>query len=188
MGQISQDFSQESDETLWEKAVAGDVSAEEALIGRYQRLVRACARPLFLAGGDSEDLLQEGLLGLLAAIRSYRPEGEASFKTYAEVCVRSRLFSAVRAAGRAKHRPLNTSVSLEVEGGETPDPEAVVIDRESRAERMHQLESQLSPFEREVLGCYLGGLSYSEIAARTQRSAKSVDNAVQRIRRKLARR
>lgn len=190
MGQISREFSQETDESLCKMARDGSHAAETALIERYQRLVRACARPLFLEGGDSEDLLQEGLLGLLSAVRSYRPEEEASFKTFAEVCIRSRLLSAVRAAGRAKHRPLNTSIPLDSEGVDEAaplDPEALVIARESFAERLGQMEGRLSGFEKQVLRSYLNGLSYSEIAARTQRSAKSVDNAVQRIRRKLAR-
>ena len=189
MGQISQDYSQATDEALWAMSAEGDHAAETALIQRYQRLVRTCARPLFLEGGDSEDLLQEGMVGLLSAVRSYRPEGEAAFRTYAEVCIRSRLVSAVRAAGRAKHRPLNTSLPLEdggVDAPPPPDPEEMVIDRENLAERLGQIENRLSGFERQVLRCYLNGLCYAEIAAYTHRPVKSVDNAVQRIRRKLA--
>lgn len=187
MGQISPEFSNQPDEVLWQRAAQGDASAEETLIRRYYHLIRSCIRPLFLSGGDSEDLMQEGLLGLLSAIRAYRPEEEAAFKTFAEVCIRSRLLSAVRAAGRAKHRPLNTSLPLEEREAEPTDPEALIIARESFEERLHQLSTQLSDFERQVLLRYLNGLSYSEIAALTHRSAKSVDNAVQRIRRKLTR-
>lgn len=188
MGQEIPFFSGGTDESLWEKATAGDSGAEEALILRYQRVVRSCARPLFLAGGDSEDLLQEGLLGLLTAIRSYRPEDGALFRTFAEVCIRSRLLSAVRSAHRDKHRPLNTSLPLEeMELEDAPDPEERLIARENFDERRSELSRQLSPFENEVLGHYLNGLSYREIARVTHKSPKSVDNAVQRIRRKLAR-
>ena len=102
-----------SDESLCRLAASGDPLAETELVGRYTRLVRVCARPLFLAGGDSEDLIQEGMLGLLAAIRGFQSGKETSFRTYAEICVRSRLYAAVRAAQRDKHFPLNHSVSFE---------------------------------------------------------------------------
>ena len=101
-----------SDESLCRLAASGDPLAETELVGRYTRLVRVCARPLFLAGGDSEDLIQEGMLGLLAAIRGFQSGKETSFRTYAEICVRSRLYAAVRAAQRDKHFPLNHSVSF----------------------------------------------------------------------------
>ena len=104
------------DEALCALAASGDRQAEESLVVRYNRLVRMCARPYFLAGGDSEDLIQEGMLGLLSAIREYDPGKSASFRTYAEVCVKNRLFSAVKAAARNKHTPLNDSVSI----SETP--------------------------------------------------------------------
>ena len=159
-------------------------------------MVRACARPLFLAGGDSEDLIQEGMMGLLKAIRSYNPEKAASFRTYAEICIRSKLATAVRAAQRDKHLPLNHSISFE-----TPlfdgtseflfpseeSPEDVVIGREELQERIDALKGQLSGFEAEILSYYLGGLSCAEIANRVGRTTKSIDNAVQRIRRKMAR-
>lgn len=181
-------FAHLTDEELCEKVRKGETGAEEALILRYNRLVRACARPLFLAGGDSEDLTQEGLLGLLDAIRQFVPGRDASFATFAQVCVRNRLISAVRSAKRDKHLPLNSSVSwdsVQVDGAAIPQPspEELVIARDSLA----RLRQELSPLEREVLGHYLDGLSYDEIAQVTHRSAKSVDNAVQRIRRKLTR-
>ena len=99
-----------SDERLCALAASGDRQAEEDLVVRYNRLVRICARPYFLAGGDSEDLIQEGMVGLLAAIREYDPEKAASFRTYAEVCIKNRLFSVIKAAARDKHIPLNNSV------------------------------------------------------------------------------
>ena len=189
-----------SDEALCQKALTGNPVAEEALVMRYTRLVRACARPFFLMGGDSEDLIQEGMVGLISAIREYMPGRESSFFTYAEVCVRNRMISAIRAASRDKHTPLNHSVSFETPlfdgtfdytpssaSGSQTDPEALYISREELQERMSMLRSQLSGFEANILGLYLGGLSYAEIAAEVNRSPKSVDNAVQRVRRKLAR-
>ncbi|BDF70981.1 RNA polymerase factor sigma-70 [Oscillospiraceae bacterium] len=189
-----------TDEVLCRQAASGDRIAEEQLVMRYNRLVRICARPYFLAGGDSEDLIQEGMVGLLKAIREYDPEKEASFRTYAEVCIRNRLISAIKAAARDKHAPLNTYISFETPSfdGNTAqyaygtdhqrlaNPEDTFISREERRERMDVLKGQLSGFEARILGLYLNGLSYSEIAAEVNRSPKSVDNAVQRIRRKLA--
>lgn len=102
-----------TDEALCLQAAAGSAAAAEELVRRYGRLVRACARPLFLAGGDSEDLFQEGMLGLLSAIRGFDARRDASFRTYAEVCVRNRLYSAVRAPRGISHLPLNHSVSFE---------------------------------------------------------------------------
>ncbi|WP_297210778.1 sigma-70 family RNA polymerase sigma factor [uncultured Flavonifractor sp.] len=193
-------YPQHSDEALCAQAAAGDRRAEESLVVRYNRLVRMCARPYFLAGGDSEDLIQEGMVGLLGAIREYDPGKAASFRTYAEICVKNRLFSAVKAAARDKHTPLNHSVSFETPlfggtgerfacgtpGRQGEDPEEIFLSREALRERMRALHGQLSDFEANVLRLYLNGLSYSEIAAEVNKSPKSVDNAVQRIRRKLA--
>lgn len=189
-----------SDPELAALAKGGDRCAEEALCLRFGWLVRACARPLFLMGGDSEDLVQEGMMGLLAAIREYDPERSPCFRTYAEVCIRNRLLSAVKAASRDKHTPLNSYVPLDstlFDGSERDerrsvdqrqgDPEALLIHREDMRERMNQIYSQLSPLETRILRLYLSGLSYSEIATRCNRPLKSVDNAVQRIRRKIAR-
>ena len=102
-----------TDEQLCAMAAAGDREAEELLVTRYYGMVRACARPLFLAGGDGEDLIQEGMFGLIQAIREYDADKAASFRTYAEICIRNRLFSALRAASRGKHYPLNESISLD---------------------------------------------------------------------------
>lgn len=182
-----------SDEELCALTARGNARGEEELVSRYTRLVRVCSRPLFLAGGDSEDLIQEGMVGLLHAVRSYDPERQASFRTYAEVCIRSRLLSAVRDAGRDKHSPLNHYVSLETPLFDTAvstqgdNPEDMLIDREIRNERLSALMDRLSGFEAKILRLYLGGLSYGEIARQIGRTDKSVDNAVQRIRRKLAR-
>ena len=188
MKSIETDFNRITDERLCALAMAGERSAEEALVLRHTRLVRMCARPFFLAGGDSEDLIQEGMLGLLAAIREFRPDRGARFATYAQVCVRRRIISAVRSASGGKHAPLNDYVSLELlseEAGEA-DPEDLIIRREA----LHALEADISKsltrLERQVLARYLEGESYVEIARAVGRSPKSVDNAVQRIRRKTA--
>ena len=192
--------SERADEALCTLAASGDRIAEETLVMRYNRLVRICARPYFLAGGDSEDLIQEGMVGLLAAIREYDSSKAAVFRTYAEVCIKNRLFSVIKAAARDKHTPLNNSVSFETPlfsgNGDhyaygaadqlQEDPEAILLGREAFQERMRALEGQLSGFEASILRLYLNGLSYSEIAAEVNKSPKSVDNAVQRIRRKLA--
>lgn len=188
-----------SDETLCCQAAQGDREAEELLVTRYNRLVRICARPYFLAGGDSEDLIQEGMVGLLSAIREYRREERVSFRTFAETCVRNRLFSAIKAATRDKHTPLNNYISFETpffDGNagysafppqsEQSDPETLYIRQESHRERAEDLKDRLSSFEAEILRLYLTGLSYLEIAAAVHRPQKSVDNAVQRIRRKVA--
>ncbi len=185
-----------TDEQLAQRAAGGDTQAETELVQRYGRLVRVCARPLFLAGGDSEDLIQEGMLGLLTAIRSYDPGRDAMFRTYAEICIRSRLLTAVRAAQGGKHAPLNHSVSYEpplFDGtsahlfSSAESPEDVVIGREELKERLDALKGQLSELEAQILTPYLSGLSCGEIAQRVGRSQKSVDNAIQRIRRKMAR-
>ena len=192
--------SERADEALCTLAASGDRIAEEALVMRYHRLVRICARPYFLAGGDSEDLIQEGMVGLLAAIREYDSGKAASFRTFAEVCIKNRLISVIKAAARDKHMPLNNYVSFETPlfsgNGDhyaygaadqlQEDPEAILLGREAFQERMRALEGQLSGFEASILRLYLNGLSYSEIAAEVNKSPKSVDNAVQRIRRKLA--
>ncbi len=183
------------DESLWARASAGDAAAEEELITEYSRLVKICSRPYFLVGGDSEDLTQEGMLGLLAAVRHYDPHKDVKFKTYAEFCIRRRLYSAIKSASRYKHIPLNDSVSLEspeLDENITQgmfflrDPEEFVIARERVNELTDCLTGSLSFFESKVLGLYLEGLSYEEMAARVGKPAKSVDNAVQRIRKKLA--
>ena len=192
--------SERADEALCTLAASGDRIAEEALVMRYHRLVRICPRPYFLAGGDSEDLIQEGMVGLLAAIREYDSGKAASFRTFAEVCIKNRLISVIKAAARDKHIPLNNYVSFETPlfsgNGDhyaygaadqlQEDPEAILLGREAFQERMRALEGQLSGFEASILRLYLNGLSYSEIAAEVNKSPKSVDNAVQRIRRKLA--
>ncbi len=167
------------------------LDAMEELISRYSRMVRAIARPLFLAGGDHEDLVQEGMIGLLHAVRSFSQSAGTPFEAYAQVCIRNKMISAVRAAAASKHAPLNDSVpfqsysfDLTVPVSMMNDPEAEMISREGADEFLDELRIRLSASERTVLSLYLQGLSYSEIAERIRKPTKSVDNAVQRIRKK----
>ena len=187
-----------TDSDLQSMAVQGDKNAEEALLERYARCVRMCSRPYVLAGGDIEDLIQEGMLGLLSAIRSYDGAGGVPFKAYAELCIHNRIRSAVKSASRRKHLPLNSGVPLDDLLSEESMPEAFlsfdrrttedqVLDKENEQELQSAFAKHLSPFEQTILSHYLNGLSYGEMAVQTGKSEKSIDNAVQRIRRKLAR-
>ena len=194
-----QPLDQCSDETLCQLVAGGSREAEEALVTRYNRLVRTCARPFFLVGGDSEDLTQEGMVGLIKAVREYDPAKAASFRTFAEICIRSRLYSVLRAAARDKHAALNQSVPLDTPFFDSnsytsgtsqlaqQNPEESLIDREHTAALLAGVRKQLSEFEAKILGYYLDGLSCREIAETVGKPPKSVDNAVQRIRRKVAR-
>ena len=158
-------------------------------------MVRVYTRPYFLAGGDSEDLLQEGMIGLLSAIRTFDAKRDVRFQRYAETCIQNRLRSIVRSAASGKHEPLNQAISLDLSDGGKSDsyceklgmeknPEEALIDREELSLRVDSLVDELSVFEEKVLRFYLGGLSYSQIAFLTGRQVKAVDNAIQRIRRK----
>ena len=196
---MDEKYSQMTEQQLLDKTAAGDRHAEEELAVRYSYLVRACARPYFLAGGDSEDLTQEGMLGLLSAIREYDPTFQVPFRVYAETCIHNRLLSAIKSASRLKHMPLNNGISLEeILLEETSPilasakafrrvPEEMVLARESADEFYYTFVRSLSKYECQVLDLFLDGRSYREMAEVTGHSVKSVDNAVQRIRRKLAR-
>jgi len=188
-----------SDERLCAMAHRGDREAEEALVSRYHRLVRQLARPFYLVGGDSDDLIQEGMIGLIYGVREYQADRPASFRTFAEICIRNRLYSAVRAAARDKHSPLNQSVPLEIPFFDSrttsfgasllsqANPEDLVIRREDLLDTLSGVRKQLSEFEAKILGYYLDGLTLREMAEAVHKSPKSVDNAVQRVRRKIAR-
>ena len=195
---LSSNLAELPDETLCSMAACGDRVAEEALVTRYTRLVRTCARPFFLAGGDSEDLIQEGMVALIKAVREFAPEKAAIFRTFAEICIRNRLYSVLRASARDKHKALNQSISLDTPDFDSNsytsgtsslaqrDPEDFLIDREHTAALLAGVRKQLSEFEAKILGYYLDGLSCREIADTVGKPPKSVDNAVQRIRRKVA--
>lgn len=192
-------YSELDDNRLQELAAVGDRQAEERLVVKYMRLVRRCSRPFFLVGGAPEDLIQEGMLGLLSAIRQYDPKQNAAFKTYAELCIKNRILSAVKTDSRLKHNPLNDGLPLDSllsEESQIPllaytelfrrTPEEQVLARENKMELQQSFKRCLSPMERNVLRLYLDGLSYQEIAEQTGKPIKAVDNAIQRIRRKLA--
>ena len=182
------DYLTESDEALCALAQSGDAAAEEALLLRHRRSVRLCARPLFLLGGDSEDLIQEGMLGLLRAIRGYDPHRGSSFSTYAELCIRSAMLTAIRGASAKRHSALNDSLPLDIlleTDDPAGDPEHILLLREATEERMERLRQRLSPLEAQVYALYREGLRCGEIAQRLGRSVKSVDNAISRIKGKM---
>ncbi len=180
-----------SDEQLCQLAADRDREAENVLATRYLYMVRAAARPYFLAGGDAEDLIQEGMLGLLSAIREY-DSSRGRFASFAASCVRNRIISGARAAGREKHAPLNAYLELDEETlkGERlvgdPDPAELLSQQESYDELLERWRGLLSPFENAVLALYLEGHSNAEMAQMLDRSPKSVENAIGRMRRKLA--
>ncbi len=185
-----------SDPELHSLYLSGDTQAGNELVMRYRRLVKASTRPFFLAGGDSEDLMQEGMIGLLYAIREFDPDSGSSFRSFAELCIRRRVISAARSASRLKHAPLNDGLSLEqLQSGESQhlfqqltahSPEELILDRTWADEFLTVCSSYLSDFENRILMDYLNGLSYAEMAECSGRSEKSIDNAIQRIRKKLA--
>lgn len=163
------------------------------LAGRYLTMVRAITRPYFLTGGDSEDLLQEGLIGLLLAIRQFSDDKDTLFRTFADRCIRNRVGNVIKAASRQKHKPLENYVSITDEAVPAifdafriDGPEDVILSREADGEILSRIRALLSPLENKVLHDYLYGLSYHDIARRIGRTEKAVDNAVQRIRKKLA--
>lgn len=180
-----------SDEMLCAEVRQGNRDAEEVLASRYHRLVRAIARPYFLVGGDSEDLLQEGMLGLIKAMREYDAGQGAAFATFADVCIRRRLYSVLKSAASGKHQPLNEALPLNPSLFDLAfaqnDPELLLIDREKTAGLLEHACKQLSAFEAKILGYYLDGLTCREIAQTVGKPPKSVDNAIQRIRRKVGR-
>jgi len=172
---------------------AGKDGSMDVLIERYKRQVRNQARTLFLIGGDHDDLIQEGMLGLFKAIRDYRKEKGVSFQSFAQLCISRQLYSAIQASNRQKHVPLNSYVELSPalgEGAGDPmekSPEELLIAQETIRGLYAEIQEVLSPFEQEILQAYLEGQSYAEIAVTQQKTPKSIDNALQRIRRKLRR-
>ena len=194
------DYSALSDGKLIELFRGGDEKAGSELAVRYRPLVKRCTRPYFLVGGDSEDLIQEGMIGLVSSIQSYQPGGSSLFRSYAELCVKRRILSAIKAAARFKHMPLNYRLSLEdiySDDGEALarmaderynlSPEELIIEQEKKNDLYALCRRILSPLEKKVLAFYLEGLSYEEIAGRCGKPVKSVDSALQRIKRKLSR-
>ena len=197
------DLKQCSDEELIVRYRDGDTDAMDFIFERYKHLVRKKAKAMFLAGGDNDDLIQEGMIGLYKAIRDYNTDREASFATFASMCINRQMITAVAASNRKKNMPLNTYVSYDMPAGGDEDsdmrlvdilqsqtelnPEKLLIDKEHNRDLKSRLKEVLSTFEQQVLVYYLEGMDYTAIAKKMQKPPKSVDNALQRIRSKAAR-
>lgn len=197
------DLKQCSDEELIVRYRDGDTDAMDFIFERYKYLVRKKAKAMFLAGGDNDDLIQEGMIGLYKAIRDYHTDREASFATFASMCINRQMITAVAASNRKKNMPLNTYVSYDMPAGGDEDsdmrlvdilqsqtelnPEKLLIDKEHNWDLKSRLKEVLSTFEQQVLTYYLEGMDYTAIAKKMQKPPKSVDNALQRIRSKAAR-
>ena len=189
-----------TDETIVELSHEGDATAEEYLLDKYKNFVRSKARSYFLVGADHEDIVQEGMIGLYKAIRDYRPDKLSSFRAFAELCITRQIITAIKTATRQKHIPLNNYVSLNkplydeesdrtlldvIIEGRTSDPEEMIINMENVGNIRTKINEVLSGLEQEVLNAYLDGKSYQEIAESLGRHVKSIDNALQRVKRKL---
>ncbi|ASI34112.1 MULTISPECIES: RNA polymerase sporulation sigma factor SigH [unclassified Exiguobacterium] len=193
-----------SDEALVEQAKVFDNSdALEFLIERYRNFVRAKARSYFLIGADREDIIQEGMIGLYKAVRDYRTDKLASFKGFAELCITRQMITAIKTATRQKHIPLNSYISLDkpiyddessertlldiITSTAPSDPQILIVNREEYADIETKMDEILSDLERKVLALYLDGRTYQEISDDLDRHVKSIDNALQRVKRKLER-
>jgi len=189
-----------TDEEIVELAREGDMDAQEYLINKYKNFVRAKARSYFLIGADREDIIQEGMIGLYKAIRDFRCDRLSSFRAFAELCVTRQIITAIKTATRQKHIPLNSYVSLNkpiydedsdrtlldvISGTKITDPEELIISREEFDHIEEKMGQILSSLEWKVLMYYLEGKSYQEIAVDLNRHVKSIDNALQRVKRKL---
>ncbi len=175
-----------TDKELFERLGRGESEVADFLLEKYKPMVKRQARTLYLIGGENEDLIQEGMIGLYKAIRTYRPE-ESAFASYAQVCVNRQMYTAVQASGRKKHEPLNEYISLSEDLNLflLDNPESRMIAQENMEKRYQLIDKQLSSMERQVLKLYLEGGSYEKIAEEMGRSEKSVDNAIQRLKKKL---
>lgn len=188
------------DEEIAIAAKNGDKRSEEYLINKYESFVRAKSRSYYLIGADKEDINQEGMIGLYKAIRDFRPDKLSSFKAFAELCVTRQIITAIKTATRQKHIPLNTYISLNkplydedsdrtlmdvISEAKVSDPEEMLISQEELKHIRKEIGQVLSTLEMEVLVSYLDGKSYEEIACDLDRHSKSIDNALQRVKRKL---
>ena len=177
-----------------------DRSAEEFLLNKYKNLVKSRAKMYFLAGGDKDDLMQEGMIGLFKAIHDYNSDKQASFYSFAELCVKRQIFTAIKTAARQKHQPLNTYISLNkpvyedvsertlvetLAERESVDPEKLYIMHEKLKDIEKEIDEKLSDLEKRVLILHLQGMSYQEISEIINKPTKSIDNALQRIKKKL---
>lgn len=187
-----------SDEELIRMLRSGKGELMDYIMDKYKFLVRKRANAMFLIGGENEDLIQEGMIGLFKAVRDFKEDRESSFAHFADLCVSRQIFNAVEASRRKKHQPLNSYVSLNAEDEESgamfldmlmsldaADPEQLVIDRENAAAMGEKIDRTFSKMEKTVLSYYLKGMNYVEIAKVMDKKPKAIDNALQRIRGKL---
>ena len=189
-----------TDEEVVQLCRQGDSLAEEYLLNKYKNFVRSRARSYFLIGADHEDIVQEGMIGLYKAIRDFKPEKLSSFRAFAELCITRQIITAIKTATRQKHIPLNSYISLNrpiydeesdrtlldiIIEGSTGNPEDMIINQENVGTIHQKMNEVLSGLEQEVLSAYLDGKSYQEIAELLNRPVKSIDNALQRVKRKL---
>lgn len=196
----TEDFANMPDELVVAYANKGDDLAQDHLIKKYKNFVRVKARTYFLVGADAEDIMQEGMIGLFKAIRDYDIEKNSNFKAFAELCIKRQIITAIKTATRQKHIPLNSYVSLnkpiyDDESDRTlldilttkrsTNPETLFISKEEVASIKKEIGKHLSKLEWRVLTCYLAGDSYQEIAVEINRPVKSIDNALQRVKKKL---
>lgn len=181
------DYKNFSDEELICRLHAGEEAVADYLLEKYKPYVKSKSRALFLVGGDREDLIQEGMIGLFKAMRDYASEKNVPFVSFAKLCIERQMYTAIEAAGRLKNAPLNGYVSLSEEGEELMDGgiEEAVIEKASYEQTYENVKSCLSPMENEVLELYLEGKDYTEIAEILKKTDKSIDNALQRIKSKI---
>ncbi len=200
--EMPNDYDSMSDEDIVQDARQGSADALDYVIQKYRNFVRAKARSYFLIGADREDIVQEGMIGLYKAIRDFRSDKLASFRAFAELCITRQIITAIKTATRQKHIPLNSYVSLNkpiyeedsdrtlydvVSTAKVADPEEMMINREEFGDIEEKMGEILSDLEWKVLMAYLDGRSYQEIALDLRRHVKSIDNALQRVKRKLER-
>lgn len=185
-------FDNISDEELIARLRDGETIIEDYLMEKYKGLVRQKARAMFLIGGDTDDLIQEGMIGLFKAVRDFQPGREATFATFARMCIDRQIYSAIQNSNRQKHLPLNSYVSLNQEDESSPiwelsveNPEEIIIDQETTRDLQQKISDYLSPMENKVLDLYLKGEGYVDIGRILGKSPKSIDNALQRIRAKI---
>ena len=202
---MSERYSEFTDEELIDRLRQGENPITDYIMDKYKNLVRKKAKSMYILGADNDDLIQEGMIGLFKAVRDYDAGRDASFYTFADLCISRQMYNAVQASGREKHAPLNSYISLytnmteaESEGNSTSllnvlisevenNPEELIIDKENVADIEAIIEKELSAFEKQVLDLYITGMSYSQIAKVLGRDDKSTDNALQRLKAKLKR-
>lgn len=184
---MQKEYGKLTDEELIKRLEAGETEVTDYLLDKYKPLVKRQARTLYLIGGENDDLIQEGMIGLFKAIRGFRMSEENSFYTFAELCITRQMYTAVQASKRKKHAPLNCYVSLDEEpqAYTEQNPEDLMIDQENLENRYDQIHQRLSDMEKLVLELYLEGKTYEQIAAVIGKNEKAVDNTIQRVKKKL---